>query len=474
VVKIYAPASEGKGFTVSYYHRGARVREARNDYAAAKQLALLTVAKMAQGELDVLTLRDQDRMIYLRATETLAPTGRPLDAAAAEYAQAVKLLNGEPLLDAVRGYLANRTRPVQPKAVAAVVDELLKSKRNNGRAKLYLTDLRLRLSRFADAFHCPLGSIGPVEIEQFLNSLKVAPRTRNNFRRTIGTLYHFAKVRGYVAQSHTGVTQVEKASNDLNDIEIFTPDELTALLRAAPKPLVPCLAIGAFAGVRSEEIKRLDWSDFKWDEGYLVIRAAKAKNRVARHVPITETLKLWLSPFRRESGPVCAYINLGNQFLKLAQAAKTKWVRNGLRHSYISYRVAIVMEVPKVALECGNSPKMVQQHYLHVVSKTQAEQWFAVTPEAVRQTTRPGQANPSGATDGANGKIVDISDLVFRGDERNRHAAKKCRRPAGPARTPLDQSRPGGSLPGDAPHHRKLDGAAGAAVSEVLGPNRPV
>jgi hypothetical protein len=36
VVKIYAPASQGKGFTVSYYNKGVRVRAARNDYAAER------------------------------------------------------------------------------------------------------------------------------------------------------------------------------------------------------------------------------------------------------------------------------------------------------------------------------------------------------------------------------------------------------------------------------------------------------
>lgn len=38
------------------------------------------------------------------------------------------------------------------------------------------------------------------------------------------------------------------------------------------------------------------------------------------------------------------------------KAKKVKWKKNALRHSFISYRVAETQDVPKVALEAGNSP----------------------------------------------------------------------------------------------------------------------
>ena len=38
-------------------------------------------------------------------------------------------------------------------------------------------------------------------------------------------------------------------------------------------------------------------------------------------------------------------------------------VIHGLRHSFISYRVAETQDVAKVALEAGNSPQIIFQHY---------------------------------------------------------------------------------------------------------------
>src|SRR5881394_2634092 len=109
VVKIYEPKDRSKGYIISYYTKGKRIREGRNDFAQAKRHAQLVAAKIAQGELEVLKLRDQDRFVYLRALETLQPTGSALDLAVAEYAQAVKFLKGGSLAEAVQFYVANNS-----------------------------------------------------------------------------------------------------------------------------------------------------------------------------------------------------------------------------------------------------------------------------------------------------------------------------------------------------------------------------
>jgi len=45
-------------------------------------------------------------------------------------------------------------------------------------------------------------------------------RSPNNFRRAIGTLFRFAKVRGYVAATHTGIIEVERASCQTGEIQV--------------------------------------------------------------------------------------------------------------------------------------------------------------------------------------------------------------------------------------------------------------
>ena len=65
----------------------------------------------------------------------------------------------------------------------------------------------------------------------------------------------------------------------------------------------------------------------------------------------------------------------------MASRAKVKWVRNGFRHSFISYRVATLKDVPAVALECGNSPAVIFSNYRALATEAEGRAWFGVKPE---------------------------------------------------------------------------------------------
>ena len=106
-----------------------------------------------------------------------------------------------------------------------------------------------------------------------------------------------------------------------------------------------------------------------------------AKNEERRLVPIPDNLARWLQPQVKTDGPVCPYTNLANVYAHLAKRAKVPWKRNGLRHSWISYRVAQTKNVPQVSFEAGNSPQMIHRHYLKLVTESVAKQWFAILPE---------------------------------------------------------------------------------------------
>ena len=66
-----------------------------------------------------------------------------------------------------------------------------------------------------------------------------------------------------------------------------------------------------------------------------------------------------------------------------AKAAGVEWKHNALRHSFISYRVADIKNVDQVALEAGNSPDIIFQHYRELVAEVTAKEWFVVTPDLV-------------------------------------------------------------------------------------------
>lgn len=394
---IYRDDDRGKDiYIITFYSEGQRQRIVRRDFEDAFKLAQQVVVELGDGGQDVLPLWGKERRVYENALDLLRPTGLSLDAAAAQLVEAMKILGGmASLKEAAELTKRHRPRVANNVTVQAVVDELLEAKEADGVTKLHLRDLRTRLNRFAKAHQCPIVYITTQEVEKFLRSLGVSKRTRKNFLTTIGTLLHYAKAQGYLPDDHPGVSKVAKLRKEPPNIGILTPDEMTKLLAAAKGEVRVALLLGGFAGLRSAEIVRLDWDCIKVEEGHIEVPARCAKTGIRRLPPITDNLREWLRLHQRSSGPVCAYKNLPNQWLKLAKQVGVQWKRNALRHSFISYRVAITKNIPQTALEAGNSVTIIQQHYLKMVTEQKGKEWFAIVPTCPDNViTLPAAATP--------------------------------------------------------------------------------
>jgi integrase len=402
-VKIYRTPSRGcDAYTVSYYLGDQRVRTTFADYGLATTEAETVANKLSTGEVNVLTLTSGDRLSYIRAIEALKPTGVSLEMAAIQFAEAHKILEGGSVVEAAR-YSAKKNPIWLPKKlVPEVVAEMIEAKTADGMSKYYTSDLKWRLGRFAEKFPGVISLVTSAEIGDFLRGLKgladegekalpVTGRSRNNFRRAIGTLINFAVSRGYLVKGTVEIEDVAQAREENGEIEIFRPEEMAAVLRIADERLIPFLAIGAFAGLRHAELQRLDWAEVRMDDGFIEVKANKAKTASRRLVPIQDNLRRWLKPYRKSSGHICDYVNTSNQIDKLAAVVDAKlkekdptaafaWKRNAMRHSYISYRVADTQNVAQVALEAGNSPQMIFQHYRELVRPEAAKTWFAIVP----------------------------------------------------------------------------------------------
>jgi len=155
-------------------------------------------------------------------------------------------------------------------------------------------------------------------------------------------------------------------------------------LNNAPVAFVPFIAIGAFAGLRTAETERLEWQDVDLSGEFIEVKAAKAKTRSRRLVPITTNLVQWVRPYARPKGNVFEG-NVSNARVETAKAAGIRWKHNGLRHSFCSYRLAQIQNAAQVALEAGNSPTMVFRHYRELVKPEQAKAWFSITPSNTKR-----------------------------------------------------------------------------------------
>src|SRR5205823_6249027 len=232
----------------------------------------------------------------------LRPLQIPLHAAVEEYVMARDHLENAPLLPAVKHY-ALRRRDIIEKRVGQVVTELLAAKARDGLSERYVQTLRSHLNRFANSFQINIGSVTAKLIESWLDGLTVGPRARNNIRMSIVTLFHFARTHNYLPKGQpTEADEVSKAKDRGGHIGFLQPKQMAKLIAKADGKRALYFALGGFAGLRSSEILRLEWSDFNFERGHITIAPEKAKTATRRLVPIVPNLAEWLRPYRNEKG----------------------------------------------------------------------------------------------------------------------------------------------------------------------------
>ena len=392
VVKIYLTPTKGhESFTVSYWSAGKRVRKTYATFDIAKAEAEKAANHLTSGDIDVLTLTSQDRAAYLRAREHLAPLGVPIETAALEYAEAKRRIGEASLAEAIDCYLRHHPKSLVPRLVSDVIEEFIAAKEKAGVSHVYVLNLRYNFRKVTERFHCNIGDITGADLDQWMTELEFGPRTRNNLRASLKSLFNFAKARKYLPKEHDEIEAITLAKDKSTAIEIFTPAELKAILAHAPERIIPFLTLGAFAGIRHAEIKRLDWKDIKFDESLIEVSAAKAKTASRRIVPLLDNLKEWLLPHKQAGGTVCPLRQPSDDIGELTRAVRAvakprstfknfNWKHNALRHSFISYRVCVTQNVAQVALEAGNSPQMIFSNYRELVTPKAAEAWFQITP----------------------------------------------------------------------------------------------
>jgi integrase len=355
-----------------------RKRVTRASLEAAKTEARKIIAQIASGRSheEPLTLAEVED--YRLAKQKLAP-------------------HGVSLLTAVEEWIAGRgkTTRVVSKKVPEIIQEFLLSKQVEGVSFFHLEDRKYRLNKFAAAFPGRIDHVTTHEVETWLNGLEVNSRTRNNYRNAALQLFRYARGKRYLPRNEpTAVEDIASANTSEGAIEIYTPKELRLLLANAPEGLLPFFAIGAFAGLRSQEIMRLDWQDIRFGQDFIEVAAAKAKTASRRLAPLVPVLKAWLLPLRKETGNVVGYtrndslsearVRYCNSGVKEGgKVIEFKWKPNALRHSYASYRLAKIKDAARVALEMGNSPSMLFRNYRELVTDPQAEEWFSILPPGV-------------------------------------------------------------------------------------------
>jgi integrase len=381
-VKIYRVKNrDSVNYCVSYIGPSGRQRRNFAKLEIAKREAANIADNLNTGDLEALKLTGADKQIYVEAARAIEATGLPLHSVAHEFARAFDILGGANIVEAARYYKKHVDVDLPQITAAEAVQKLHAAKKAEGMSTVYLNDIRWLLGDFARAFQCPLSSIQPDDLREYLNGKRVGLVAKQNRRRLLVVLFNFAKAQGWLRKNEeTAADALGTYKIKQHEVEIYTPAEMARLLGAADPDFLPYIALIAFGGVRSAELhKGLAWNAINFDRGTITVPASIAKTGRKRKIVMSDNLSQWLAPYQVKSGPI---FNIGphKRIAKLVKASKVKWKRNALRHSFGSYRMEQTKNEGQVALEMGNSPKVVKNHYFEIVDERAAREYWSTKP----------------------------------------------------------------------------------------------
>jgi integrase len=412
-VYIYRTPTVKKGkayssYTLSYTRAGHRIRKTVAKLDKALASAKTIAEQLSEGTGHAVALTPEEIADYTAALKILRKhPDSSLASICQQFVDASDRLEGYgSILDAVSTHVAAAKKKILPEITPEkLVSLLMAAKQEEKLAPFYLIDLENRLKRFAKDFRCSMASIQPHEISNWLPK-QATGRNANNLRASLGTLFSFARKRGYLPrQEKHAVELTDKLNEKPSEITIYSPSDLQKILAICPRDLLPAIAIAAFTGMRSTEIFRLDWSDVKRNLKVIEVKAKKAKTQSRRPVPINPALEAWLRDFKATEGKVAPeYQRMNNftrKFAALCKKANVIPQRNGFRHSYASYQLMIVKSADQVALDMGTSKEKIFANYRDLVSKEDAKAWFAIRPP---QKIKKPVPSPTPATSSSKGR----------------------------------------------------------------------
>ncbi len=400
-VTIYGKRKSYPYYRITYRVNGRRRMKTFSAYGEAIQEANKRVRELSTGS-QILALTSKEVTDALAIRDALdayrRETGRATTAlqAVTHYVHAAKLLGDRPLTEAVEGYLRTMA-VVRRKKLSDAVAEFVAFRAPKGLAKdgkrstlnpKYVENTANWLGKFAATFpgH-DVGDLSKDHLNRYMAAYaELSAKSRNDRRAAVKLFLKWCVRNDYLDANHRLLEAdgLAKEASDAAPIDYYRPAELWTMLENADGQTRAVIALQGLAGLRLDEVLRLDWRDVFGIPGHIEISTSKSKTRQRRLVEICPALEQWLAPYRGTEGKVATQWQTVNGYVQAVTALrydlKIPSRRNGLRHGFVTYHFALHANENLTAQQAGNSPAIIHAHYKGLATKAEASKWFAVVP----------------------------------------------------------------------------------------------
>ena len=249
------------------------------------------------------------------------------------------------------------------------------------------------LAQFCSAFgEIPASRVRLEDVEDYLDKIPHTI-TRNNHIRILRTFFKWAAGRKnrFVRQSPLISLQTEPEESSL---PVFIPlEKVRALFDAAVRTdsgMIPFLALGFFAGIRPDEILRMEPRDFLFSDRRIQIRPEVAKRkRKGRPLPriledLPETVWKWLAAVDFDGRLDCASYIVRRR--NLYAAAGIEWCNSAARHTFATYAYAKFNDGGKVRKWTGHrgGDNLLLTSYAALEEHARGIAYFEILPPSER------------------------------------------------------------------------------------------
>lgn len=174
---------------------------------------------------------------------------------------------GEVLIDAIAGFEQwQRRRNLSPRTIET---------------------RRFVIARFRQYAGVHLLAATPKDIEEWLDSLPIAPQTRHAYTRQLSSFFAFCVREGYVDVNPCD--KVVKPRLPQGIPRPMDPDDFARAVRQADDRMAAMLCLAGYAGLRCIEISRLQVEDINWQQDLIVV--ARGKGDKGRIIPMHPELR---------------------------------------------------------------------------------------------------------------------------------------------------------------------------------------
>ncbi len=251
------------------------------------------------------------------------------------------------------------------------------------------------LKLFADRFGgTQLLFITADQIKAFLQGATQGKDMRNKYLYCLRSLFNWARddKQALPARIETECDIVNGRKPEKPEPEIY-PVRAFAWLAglAVDREMVLALALAGQHFLRQAEVERLRGEDFHRDPTgmpfEIIVREAVAKTRQRRPIPIEPPFRPLFKALAPPKGPLFHTTKPFDRVERLARALGITKIKNGFRHSCISYAISAGMTREEAASRAGHDQQTQGSFYFVLVDAREARKYRRITfnlPRAVQ------------------------------------------------------------------------------------------